>query len=108
MWRTDRSSVENLPFRGDLASNFGVFRLQSFSFPLAEVASGHGSTSSPRLSRRHLHAYNRRVNYNDIFFCDEDRLLFLSLLPEAVRRFHWIIHQVTLMKPLPPISVAMD
>jgi putative transposase len=43
------------------------------------------------------HAYNRGVNYNDIFFCDQDRLLFLALLAEAVRRFHWILHQVTLM-----------
>jgi hypothetical protein len=34
------------------------------------------------------HAYNRGVNRNDIFFCDQDRLLFLALLAEAVRRFH--------------------
>ena len=43
------------------------------------------------------HAYNRGVNCADIFFCDEDRLLFLALLAEAVRRFRWVIHQYTLM-----------
>ena len=43
------------------------------------------------------HAYNRGVNRNDIFLCDEDRLLFIALLAECVRRFKWVIHQFTLM-----------
>jgi putative transposase len=43
------------------------------------------------------HAYNRGVNRADIFFCDEDRLLLLALLAEAVRRFRWVVHQFTLM-----------
>jgi putative transposase len=43
------------------------------------------------------HVYNRGVNRADIFFSDEDRLLFIALLAEAVRRFRWIVLQFTLM-----------
>src|SRR5690348_16126536 len=43
------------------------------------------------------HVYNRGVDRNAIFFSDEDRLLFIALLAETVRRFRWIIHQYTLM-----------
>jgi hypothetical protein len=35
------------------------------------------------------HAYNRGVNRADIFFSDEDRVLFIALLAESVRRFRW-------------------
>jgi putative transposase len=43
------------------------------------------------------HVWNRGVNRNDIVFDDGDRALFVALLAEAVRRFHWAIHQFTLM-----------
>lgn len=43
------------------------------------------------------HAYNRGVNRADIFFSDEDRILFIALLEECVRRFRWVVHQFTLM-----------
>ena len=43
------------------------------------------------------HVHNRGVEKRDIFRGDEDRLLFLALLAEAVRRFRWVIHQYSLM-----------
>lgn len=43
------------------------------------------------------HVHNRGNNRADIFFCDEDRLLFLALLEETVRRYHWSVIQYVLM-----------
>jgi putative transposase len=43
------------------------------------------------------HVHNRGVNYGDIYFSDDDRELFLDLLGEAVRRFHWVVLQYSLM-----------
>ncbi len=43
------------------------------------------------------HIHNRGVEQRDVFRCDEDRLAFLALLAEAVRRFRWVIHQYCLM-----------
>ena len=43
------------------------------------------------------HVHNRGVERRNIFRCNDDRLLFLALLAEAVRRFRWVIHQYSLM-----------
>ena len=43
------------------------------------------------------HVHNRGNNFGDIFFSDEDRILFLELLGEATRRFHWVVIQYSLM-----------
>jgi putative transposase len=43
------------------------------------------------------HVHNRGNNGGDVFFDDGDRRIFLALLAEAVRRFHWVIHQYTMM-----------
>ena len=43
------------------------------------------------------HVTNRGNNRGDIFFSDDDRELFLTLLAEVVRRFHWIVDKYTLM-----------
>ena len=36
------------------------------------------------------HVTSRGNNRGDIYFDDDDRLMFLGLLAEAVRRFRWI------------------
>lgn len=43
------------------------------------------------------HVHNRGNNFGDIFFSDDDRELFLELLGETVRRFHWNVIQYGLM-----------
>jgi REP element-mobilizing transposase RayT len=43
------------------------------------------------------HVHNRGNNRGDIYLSDEDRVSFLDLLAEAVRRFHWVVIQYTLM-----------
>jgi putative transposase len=43
------------------------------------------------------HVWNRGVNRADIFFSDDDRILFIALLAKCVRRFRWVVHQFTLM-----------
>ena len=43
------------------------------------------------------HVHNRGNNFGDIFFTDDDRELFLELLGETVRRFHWVVLQYALM-----------
>jgi REP element-mobilizing transposase RayT len=43
------------------------------------------------------HVTSRGNNREDIYLCDEDHLMFLSIFAEAVRRFRWIIHSYTLM-----------
>ena len=43
------------------------------------------------------HITSRGNNRGDIFLSDGDRLTFLALLAEAVRRFGWIIHAYVLM-----------
>src|SRR5260370_36663525 len=43
------------------------------------------------------HVMSRGNNRGDIFFADEDRLMFLALLREGVRRFRWILHEFVLM-----------
>jgi REP element-mobilizing transposase RayT len=40
---------------------------------------------------------SRGNNRGDIFLADEDRLMFLALLREGVRRFRWILHEFVLM-----------
>ena len=63
-----------------------------------------------------FHIHNRGVNYGEIFRCDEDRFTFLALLEECTRRFHWVIHQYTLMTnhyhllvetPAPNLAIGM-
>jgi putative transposase len=48
-------------------------------------------------ARAFWHLHNRGVNFGDIFFSDQDRELFLELLGETVRRFHWTVIQYSLM-----------
>jgi REP element-mobilizing transposase RayT len=43
------------------------------------------------------HVTSRGNNREDIYRDDEDRLMFLSIFVEAVRRFRWIVHAYTLM-----------
>ena len=43
------------------------------------------------------HVTSRGNNREEIYFDDDDRLMFLGLLAEAVRRFRWIVHAYTLM-----------
>jgi putative transposase len=40
---------------------------------------------------------NRGNNYGEIVLDDHDRRTFILLLAEAVRRFHWVLHQYVLM-----------
>jgi len=43
------------------------------------------------------HVTSRGNNREDIYRDDEDRLMFLSIFAEAVRRYRWIVHAYTLM-----------
>lgn len=43
-------------------------------------------------SRRLWHVTSRGSERKNIFRSDADRLLFLALLAEAVKRFRWIVH----------------
>lgn len=43
------------------------------------------------------HVTSRGNNRADIFFDDDDRNFFLDLVGEAVVRFHWLLHEYTLM-----------
>ena len=43
------------------------------------------------------HITSRGNNRGDIYLGDEDHLMFLGILAEAVRRFRWIVHAYTLM-----------
>ena len=40
---------------------------------------------------------SRGNNRGDVFLADDDRLVFLALLAESVRRYRWIIHEFVLM-----------
>ncbi len=51
----------------------------------------------PEVASGIWHVWNRGVDYADIFFSDQDRLLFIALLAECTRRFGWIVIQFTLM-----------
>ena len=62
------------------------------------------------------HVTSRGNNRQDIYVDDDDRLMFLGLLAEAVRRFRWIVHAYTLMTnpfhlvietPVPTLSRGM-
>ncbi len=44
-----------------------------------------------------FHVTSRGNERKPIFRCDADRLMFLTLLAEAVRRFDWMIHAYVLM-----------
>lgn len=43
------------------------------------------------------HVTSRGNEQRDIYYDDDDRFLFLTLLAEAVKRFKWIVHVYTLM-----------
>ena len=43
------------------------------------------------------HITSRGNNRGDIYLGEDDRLMFLSILAESVRRFRWIVHSFTLM-----------
>jgi putative transposase len=43
------------------------------------------------------HVTSRGNNRQEIYLCDEDRLQFLGILAEAVRRFRWVVHAYVLM-----------
>jgi putative transposase len=56
----------------------------------------------PRRNRLQLagalyHAGARGIRRSPVFLCEEDRLLFLTLLGDVVRRFHWQCHAYCLM-----------
>ena len=43
------------------------------------------------------HVTSRGHNKQDIYFSDDDRALFTSMLADAVRRYGWILHEYTMM-----------